>query len=77
MVQSVAQPWVAFLESLNGIANVFQCGSALCAKYPESLMYGSPPATPRYWRLKTGQPVKWSIRKASIYGITFECREAI
>lgn len=73
MPQSTATAWVNFLVSLNGIVNVFSFPSAICSKFPETLMNGS---MARYWRLK-GNQTKWSIKTASIYGLTFELREAL
>ena len=76
MSQAQAQNWIAFLKALNGPVNVFAFPSgtnSIGAKYSESLMNG---ASARYWRLKSNQ-VKWTIRRGSVYGLTFECREAI
>lgn len=73
MLQSQATAWVTFLKSCNGIASVFQFPAAFAANYPESLT--SDGTNQRWWRLKANQN-KWSIRKASIYGISFEIREA-
>jgi hypothetical protein len=56
------------------MACVFQFPSPVCAAFPE--LYMADGTTPRYWRMKQNQ-VKWSIKVASIYGISFECREAM
>jgi hypothetical protein len=74
MTQSQAANWVTFLESCNGIMNVFQFPSAVCAAFPESLT--SDGTTPRYWRLKSNES-GWGIKVGSIYSFTFECREAL
>ena len=74
MAQSDAQAWIAFLKSCNGIANVFLFPSAFAAAFPESLTTDG--TSQPYWRLKENQS-KWSVRRASIYGLTFEVREAI
>lgn len=74
MTQSSAQAWIAFLKSCSGIANVFQFPSSFAGAFPESLTTDG--VDQPYWRLKENQS-KWSVKRASIYGLTFECREAI
>jgi hypothetical protein len=74
MTQSKATPWITFLQSLNGIVNVFQFPAGLAAQYPES--FTSDGTNQRYWRLKSNT-TSWSIKPVSIYGLTFEIREAI
>jgi hypothetical protein len=74
MKQTAATAWVTFLKQCNGVASVFQFPAALAAQYPETLT--SDGTNQRWWRLKTNQS-KWSIKIASIYGISFEIREAI
>lgn len=69
MTQSQATAWVAFLVALQGVANVFQFGSAFMAAYPETIPSGS------YWRLKSNIR-KWSISQVRTYGVTFEARMA-
>ena len=73
MPKAQAQTWIAFLVALHGMANVFTFPTALVASYPESLTTNG--TTNRYWRLKSNQ-AKWSLKRASMYGITFEIREA-
>ena len=68
MKQSDGENWVAFLRSLQGMANVFQFGSAFVAKYPE---IGT-----RYWRLK-GNLRSWTVTKDRVYLISFDVIEAI
>lgn len=74
MKQSDAQVWIDFLKSCGGISNVFKFTSAFAAAFPESLTTDG--TSQPYWRLKANQS-KWSVRRASIYGLTFEVREAI
>src|SRR5216684_2650377 len=57
-----------FLRALNGMANVFQFGSAFATQYASSI--GS-----RYWRLKTNTR-KWSSSEMRVFGVQFEIREA-
>lgn len=64
------QNWIAFLQSLNGIANVFQFGSAVCAAYP--LDFGSGV----YWCLVSNSPT-WTLRQDHLYTLSFEIRQAI
>ncbi len=71
-----AQDWVAFLRALKGQRNVFQFSAAFASAFPASVSDGASPAGQRYWRLKTNA-AKWSISLAKIYGIQFECREAL
>jgi len=73
LTQAQAADWVAFLKSCRGTKNVFQFPAGLAAAFPES--FTSDGTAQRYWRLKTNQ-TRWSIKRASIYGITFEIREA-
>jgi len=74
LLKSQATAWVNFLIALKGPINVFQFTAAFAAAYAESLT--SDGTTQRYWRLKSNE-MRWSIHKASLYGITFECREAL
>jgi len=69
MSDANAQAWVAFLVSLNGVANCFQFGAAFAAAYPLSI--GS-----RYWCL-TSNERKWSINSNRAYGMQFEIREVL
>ena len=68
MTYTTAQPWIAFLRSLVGMANTFQFSSAFTAAYANDL--GG-----RFWRLKSNDR-KWVVSKDRVYLITFECREA-
>ncbi|MGA2270329.1 MAG: hypothetical protein ABSH44_17795 [Bryobacteraceae bacterium] len=65
--------WAAFIESCDGVANVFQFLSGVCALFPNELTTDG--TTPRYWRLKVNK-VQWTIKGGKIYGLTFEIREA-
>lgn len=69
-----AQAWTAFLDQLEGVANVFQFGSAVCAAYPGELMGGSPAAA-LYWRLRSNSR-KYSIPEDRCYRIQFEVMQA-
>lgn len=69
MTDATAQAWVAFLVALDGMANVFQFGSAFAAAYPASI--GS-----RYWCLASNER-KWSINSNRAYGMSFEIREVL
>lgn len=63
--------WVDFLISCKGMACVFQIANTTFS--------GLIPAaadTNGYWRLKNNSP-KWSVNEGTIYGMTFEIREAI
>lgn len=75
LTDSQAQDWLTFFFALKGVANVFQFTTAFAAAYPKSLKTGSPLAQ-RYWRLKSNLR-KWSIGEARVYGIQFECAEAL
>ena len=74
MTQVQAQPWIVFLEALNGTANVFTFSDTLCALYPNELTTDG--TTARYWRMKSSQS-KWSIQRGNLYALSFEIREAI
>lgn len=74
MPQATAQDWVAFLKSCGGIANVFKFPAAFASAFPESVTTDG--TNQPYWRLKENQ-TKWTVRRARIYGLTFEVREAI
>jgi hypothetical protein len=71
MTATTAAPWKTFLNSLNGMACVFQFQSAVMTAYPE--LNGT--QGNGYWRLKTNYP-KWEVKEGSIYSFTFEIREA-
>ena len=75
LTRAQAADWVAFLEDLQGVVNVFQFGAAFAAAYPETLMAGSPPAQ-RYWRLKSNES-SWRVEADRYTRITFEVREAL
>jgi hypothetical protein len=64
-----AQPWIAFLFGLKGMAKVFQFTPEFAAAYPASI-------GDRFWRLKSNQRM-WSISEQRVYGISFEIIEAI
>ncbi len=68
LTQTQSEAWITFLRALNGMANVFQFGSAFATQYASSI--GS-----RYWRLKTNTR-KWSISEMRVFGVQFEIREA-
>lgn len=74
MEQADGQAFAAFLQSLQGQLNYFVFNAALCAKYPEFLMTGSPPSA-RYWRLKKNQR-GYQIPDDRYYRFSFEMREA-
>jgi hypothetical protein len=74
MDTSDGQNWTAFLESCNGMANVFTFPSGVCSAYPNELTTDG--TTPRYFRLKSNSS-KWQIKQGGIYSIVFEFREAI
>jgi hypothetical protein len=74
MSQANGQLWAAFFDSLNGVSGVFQFATGVAALFPNELTTDG--TTPRYWRLKAPQ-VHWTIKQGLIYGVTFECREAI
>jgi hypothetical protein len=76
MKQSQAQAWIAFFQALRGMAGVFQFPSAVCTQFPLEMLTGSPPTTPRYWRLKENS-VHWGIKPGPFYSLTFDIREAI
>ena len=72
MTGAQGQIWAAFIESCDGIANVFQFPSGMCVLFPNELTTDG--TTPRYFRLKG--KVQWTIKRGQIYGLTFEIREA-
>jgi hypothetical protein len=74
LTQAQATAFLTFLESLNGIINVFQFPAGLAAKYPES--FTSDGTNQRYWRLAKND-TSWVIKIGSVYNLTFEMREAI
>jgi hypothetical protein len=71
---ATAQPWVTFLNDLQGMTNVFQFPTSTTSLYPLELT--SDGTTPQYFRLSTNDS-KWSIQEGSIYSFTFEFRLAI
>jgi hypothetical protein len=72
MSQAQAQPWITFLEALQGTANYFCFSSSFQAAYSEILVNGS---NPRYWRLKDNKR-KWTVDRDRYYRISLDCREA-
>lgn len=62
--------WVDFLISCQGQACVFQIANATWAS-----LIPAAAGTNGYWRLKTNSP-KWSVNQGTVYGMTFEIREA-
>ena len=73
--QAVADNWITFLKSCEGIVNVFQFPAAVAAAFPESLT--SDGTTQYYWRLKSNT-ISWLIDPGKIYkSLTFEIRVAI
>jgi hypothetical protein len=70
MIYTDAQAWTAWLKSLVGPVNVFQFSAAFMAAYPNDFP-GSV-----YWRL-TQNTSKWSVTRERVYGISFNCRQAI
>lgn len=73
MSAAEAAPWLAFLAALNGVANVFQFGSAFCTAYPGLLTDGFGNAL--YWRLKAGQN-KVSVGEDRFYRISLDVIQA-
>lgn len=69
MTDATAQAWIAFLVSLNGMANVFQFGTGFQTAYPASI--GT-----RYWCLVSNER-KWSLNSNRCYGMQFEIREVL
>lgn len=69
LTKAQAQAWVQWLRDLNGMANVFQFGTAFDVAYNESVKS-------KYWRLKSNTR-KWSISEARMYGIQFDIQEAL
>lgn len=75
LTQTVADNWITFLKSCQGVVNVFQFPSGVAAAFPESLT--SDGSTQYYWRLKANT-IQWMIMPGKIYrSLTFECRVAI
>lgn len=74
MTTATAGPWATFIESLNGVANVFQFGASICAAYPNELT--SDGTTPRYWCLK-GNRVQWTRHLGGYMTLDFEIREVL
>ena len=64
--------WAAFIESCDGVSNVFQFPAGVCALFPNEL---TKDGMPRYWRLKDNK-AQWTIKKGKFYSLTFEVREA-
>jgi len=74
LTQTQAASWVAFLKACRGASNVFQFPSGLASAFPETLTTDG--TTQPYWRL-TDPAQKWSIKRGQIYGISFNCRQAL
>jgi hypothetical protein len=72
MSQAQAQPWIAFLEALQGTANYFCFSASFQAAYSDILISGG---SPRYWRLKDNKR-KWTVDRDRYYRISLDCREA-
>ena len=70
MAKATFQPWITWLNALNGMASVFQFTAAFTAAYPNDI----PSAA--YWRLKNNTTT-WSLGANRIYTLSFECRQAI
>jgi hypothetical protein len=67
--------WSTFIKSLNGMANVFQFPSAVCAAFPNELTTDG--TTPQTWRLKSNNSVKWTIKPGSVvFGLVIDVRQA-
>jgi hypothetical protein len=68
---ATAQEWIAFLQNLQGMNNVFQFSAAFQAAYP--LEFQSSGGS--YFRLKSNIR-KWSVSNQRVYGISFDFRTA-
>ncbi len=73
MNETDAAPWIAFLEALNGVVNVFVFPDDLVSAWPSlGLASGSPPVA-TYWRLKSSS---WrrtlGVGSERFYGLSFQ-----
>lgn len=72
MIYAIGQEWIAFLQNLQGINNVFQFSAAFQAAYPNEFNISGA----KYYRLKSNVR-KWSVSNQRVYGISFEFRTAL
>ena len=69
--------WQTFLESCQGIANVFTFPSTMITAYPDWIApLTTDGTTPRYFRLTTDK-ANWKVGIGDIYNFVFEVRSAI
>lgn len=69
---ATASNWIAFLKSLQGMANYFTFTDAFCTAYPDLLLNSG---VKRNWRLKSNTRT-WILDDDRNTRITFEAREA-